>query len=138
MPTYEYACKSCGEHLEVSQSFTDPALTTCGSCGGELRKVFGSIGIVLKGSGFYRNDSRGPAPAEAGASDSGSSDGSSSEAKAGSDRASAADASGAKSGSGSKAGDGAGSGSKGSGERSGSGSSTGSHGSSGSREAAAS
>jgi len=58
MPTYEYACKSCGEHLEVVQSFKDEALTECPNCGGTLRKVFGSIGIAFKGSGFYRNDSR--------------------------------------------------------------------------------
>ena len=64
MPTYEYACKSCGEHIEVVQSFKDDPLTTCPNCGGELRKVFGAIGIAFKGSGFYRNDSR-PAPKEA-------------------------------------------------------------------------
>jgi putative FmdB family regulatory protein len=58
MPTYEYACKSCGQHLEVVQSFTDDALTTCPACGGTLRKVFGNIGISFKGSGFYKNDSR--------------------------------------------------------------------------------
>jgi putative FmdB family regulatory protein len=58
MPKYEYACKSCGEHLEVVQSFKDSALTECPACGGRLRKVFGSIGIVLKGSGFYRTDNR--------------------------------------------------------------------------------
>ena len=58
MPTYEYACRSCGHHLEVSQSFSEEPLTTCPNCGGDLRKVFGSIGIVLKGSGFYRTDSR--------------------------------------------------------------------------------
>ena len=58
MPKYEYACKSCGEHLEVVQSFKDSALTECPACGGQLRKVFGSIGIVLKGSGFYRTDNR--------------------------------------------------------------------------------
>jgi putative FmdB family regulatory protein len=58
MPTYEYACKSCGQHLEVVQSFKDDSLTTCAVCGGPLRKVFGSIGIAFKGSGFYRNDSR--------------------------------------------------------------------------------
>jgi len=72
MPTYEYSCKSCGEHLEVVQSFKDDALTECPVCGGELRKVFGSIGIVFKGSGFYKNDSRSghgaskPAAVEAG------------------------------------------------------------------------
>ncbi|HMD47263.1 MAG TPA: FmdB family zinc ribbon protein [Acidimicrobiales bacterium] len=58
MPTYEYACTECGHHLEVAQSFTDEPLTTCPNCGAPLRKVFGSIGIVLKGSGFYKNDSR--------------------------------------------------------------------------------
>lgn len=61
MPVYEYACKSCGHHLEVSQSFKDPPLTECPVCSGPLRKVFNSIGIVLKGSGFYRTDSRLPA-----------------------------------------------------------------------------
>ena len=58
MPTYEYVCKECGEHLEAVQSFTDPALTTCDACGGPLRKVFGNVGIVFKGSGFYKTDSR--------------------------------------------------------------------------------
>ena len=63
MPTYEYVCRSCGEHVEVVQSFKDDALTTCPNCEGELRKVFGAIGIAFKGSGFYRTDSR-PAPKE--------------------------------------------------------------------------
>ena len=58
MPTYEYACKDCGEHLEVVQSFKDEPLTECPNCGGNLRKVFGSIGIAFKGSGFYKTDSR--------------------------------------------------------------------------------
>ena len=58
MPTYEYACKNCGEHLEVVQSFTDDPITVCPTCGGQLRKVFGNIGIAFKGSGFYKNDSR--------------------------------------------------------------------------------
>jgi putative FmdB family regulatory protein len=58
MPTYEYACKSCGEHVEVVQSFKDEPLTECPACGGPLRKVFGSIGIAFKGSGFYKTDSR--------------------------------------------------------------------------------
>ena len=58
VPTYEYACKHCGEHLEVVQSFRDDPLTDCPHCGGELRKVFGAIGIAFKGSGFYKNDSR--------------------------------------------------------------------------------
>jgi putative FmdB family regulatory protein len=58
MPTYEYACKACGEHLEVVQSFKDDALTDCPACGGPLRKVFGNIGVAFKGSGFYKTDSR--------------------------------------------------------------------------------
>jgi len=58
VPTYEYACKECGEHLEVVQRFTDEPLTQCPACSGPLRKVFGSIGISFKGSGFYKNDSR--------------------------------------------------------------------------------
>ena len=58
MPTYEYVCKSCGEPLEVFQSFHDEPLKVCPKCRGELRKVFGSIGITFKGSGFYRTDSR--------------------------------------------------------------------------------
>ena len=64
MPVYEYVCKQCGNHTEVSQSFKDEPLTVCGVCGGPLRKVFNSIGIVLKGSGFYRTDSRLPAKSE--------------------------------------------------------------------------
>jgi putative FmdB family regulatory protein len=66
MPTYEYACKSCGEHLEVVQSFRDEPLTECPVCGGELRKVFSPVGISFKGSGFYRNDSRSSAKAAKG------------------------------------------------------------------------
>ena len=58
MPKYEYACKSCGEHLEVVQSFTDAPLTECPACGGPLRKVFSAPAITFKGSGFYRTDNR--------------------------------------------------------------------------------
>lgn len=58
MPTYEYLCQDCEEPLEVFQSFTDDALTVCPACGGALRKVYGSVGVVFKGSGFYRTDSR--------------------------------------------------------------------------------
>ena len=58
MPTYQYACTECGHQLEAVQSFSDPALTECPNCAGKLRKVFNSVGIVFKGSGFYRNDSR--------------------------------------------------------------------------------
>ena len=58
MPKYQYQCKDCGEALEVQQSFSDHALTVCPNCGGDLRKVFNAVGVVFKGSGFYRNDSR--------------------------------------------------------------------------------
>lgn len=63
MPTYQYVCSACDEPLEVVQQFTDDALTTCPACGADaLRKVYGSVGVVFKGSGFYRNDSRSGAP----------------------------------------------------------------------------
>ncbi|MBU6311280.1 MAG: hypothetical protein KGN38_02000 [Actinomycetales bacterium] len=58
MPTYEYACADCGHDLEAVQSFSDDPLTVCPECGGTLRKVFGNVGVVFKGSGFYRTDSR--------------------------------------------------------------------------------
>src|SRR3954471_3567917 len=58
LPTYQYACTECGDQLEAVQSFSDPALTECPNCSGKLRKVFNSVGIVFKGSGFYRKDSR--------------------------------------------------------------------------------
>lgn len=58
MPVYEYACTECGEQLEVRQSFTDAALTECPVCSGRLRKVLSPVGVVFKGSGFYRTDSR--------------------------------------------------------------------------------
>src|SRR5947208_11704965 len=58
MPTYEYVCRSCGTHVEVFQHFSDPPLTECGVCGGQLRKVFHPAGILFKGSGFYATDSR--------------------------------------------------------------------------------
>ena len=76
MPTYQYRCTECGTDLEAVQKFTDPALTECPTCQGSLRKVFNAVGVVFKGSGFYRTDSR---PKE-GAS-GGSSNGSSSESK---------------------------------------------------------
>lgn len=64
MPTYQYQCGACGEPLEIFQSFSDDALTECPSCKApELRKVYGSVGVVFKGSGFYRTDSRGSSSA---------------------------------------------------------------------------
>lgn len=58
MPTYQYACTACSHRFEAVQSFTDSTLTECPECTGRLRKVFSSVGIVFKGSGFYRTDSR--------------------------------------------------------------------------------
>ncbi len=65
MPTYEYECQACHEHVEAVQKFSDAALTVCPNCGGELRKVFSAVGIVFKGSGFYKNDSRSSAASTA-------------------------------------------------------------------------
>ncbi|MBS9534645.1 FmdB family transcriptional regulator [Mycobacterium sp. M1] len=58
MPTYSYACTECDNRFDVVQAFTDDALTTCDKCDGRLRKIFGKVGVVFKGSGFYRTDSR--------------------------------------------------------------------------------
>jgi putative FmdB family regulatory protein len=76
MPTYEYRCKGCGHELEAVQSFHDDPLTECPTCGGLLRKKFGSVGISFKGSGFYKTDSRTARPAKSTA-ESGSDNGSS-------------------------------------------------------------
>ena len=59
MPTYQYACTECGHAFEQVQSFSDDALSVCPECQGKLRKLFNAVGVVFKGSGFYRNDSRG-------------------------------------------------------------------------------
>ncbi|MEU7041292.1 FmdB family zinc ribbon protein [Streptomyces varsoviensis] len=115
MPTYQYQCTECGEGLEAVQKFTDDALTVCPNCEGRLKKVFSAVGIVFKGSGFYRNDSRGSSssstPAKAGSSsgsadssgksDSGSSASSSSSDSSASSSSSAASTPAAKSSSGS-------------------------------------
>ena len=58
VPTYQYVCTACGHQLEAVQAFSDEPLTACPACEGRLRKLFGSVGVVFKGSGFYRNDSR--------------------------------------------------------------------------------
>lgn len=76
MPVYAYACKDCGHAFDIRQSFSDDALTVCPECGGRLRKKFNSVGVVFKGSGFYRNDSRSDS------SSSGSSSGTSGSADA--------------------------------------------------------
>jgi putative FmdB family regulatory protein len=65
MPTYEYACRDCSQHLEVVQSFRDEPLTACPTCSGRLRKVYAATGIIFKGSGYYSTDSRAAAAAKA-------------------------------------------------------------------------
>jgi putative FmdB family regulatory protein len=99
VPTYEYACTDCADRTEVVQKFSDDPLTVCASCGGRLRKVYSPVGIVFKGSGFYRTDSRAaqkdsePAKASANGSDA---------KKPGADSGSSGDKSGDKSGKGDK------------------------------------
>jgi putative FmdB family regulatory protein len=77
VPTYQYACRECGHAFEQFQSFSDDALSECPECSGRLRKVFNAVGVVFKGSGFYRTDSRSPEKTDSGAkkesADSGSS-----------------------------------------------------------------
>ncbi|MFE2019342.1 FmdB family zinc ribbon protein [Streptomyces sp. NPDC059499] len=99
MPTYQYQCTECGEGLEAVQKFTDDALTVCPNCEGRLKKVFSAVGIVFKGSGFYRNDSRGssssstPATSPAKAAGSASATSTSSSGSSGSDSKPAASSS---------------------------------------------
>ncbi|OBA59733.1 FmdB family transcriptional regulator [Mycobacterium sp. 1100029.7] len=88
MPTYSYACTECGDRFDVVQAFTDDTLTTCEKCSGRLRKLFNSVGVVFKGSGFYRTDSRESGKKSSsssnGSSTNGSSESSSSSEKSGS------------------------------------------------------
>lgn len=78
MPTYAYTCTACDHRFDIQQSFADDALSECPRCAGRVRKLFNTVGIVFKGSGFYRTDSRGSAgtPADAASTSSGSGDGS--------------------------------------------------------------
>ncbi|MER7211283.1 FmdB family zinc ribbon protein [Streptosporangium sp. NPDC000239] len=81
MPTYQYACSACGNEFDIVQKFSDDALTECPSCAGELRKVFSAVGIVFKGSGFYRTDSRSSSTSTVSSSSTSASSGSSGESK---------------------------------------------------------
>lgn len=124
MPTYQYACTACGHQLEAVQSFSDEPLTECPACEGRLRKVFNSVGIVFKGSGFYRTDSRAsgfettaggkPAKSESSSSssssggDSGSSSSSSSSGSSSGGSSSGSSSSGSSSGGSSSGGSGGG------------------------------
>ena len=91
MPTYAYRCTVCGNEFEVKQSFSDDALTVCSECGGALRKLFNSVGVVFKGSGFYRTDSRSSSTASspAASKETSSSSSSSSESSSSSSSSSA-------------------------------------------------
>ncbi|MGW7363379.1 FmdB family zinc ribbon protein [Streptomyces sp. NPDC054841] len=95
MPTYQYQCTECGEGLEAVQKFTDDALTVCPNCQGRLKKVFSAVGIVFKGSGFYRNDSRGASssstPSSSSSAGSSTSSSSSSSASSASTKSSSSD-----------------------------------------------
>jgi putative FmdB family regulatory protein len=86
VPTYQYACTDCGDKSEVVQRFTDEPLTVCRVCGGKLRKVFSPVGIVFKGSGFYRTDSRSSSTVPAGSSNGSGSSSSSESSSSGSDK----------------------------------------------------
>ncbi|MFJ4673658.1 FmdB family zinc ribbon protein [Kitasatospora purpeofusca] len=96
MPTYQYQCTECGNGLEAVQKFTDEPLTTCPDCQGRLRKVFSAVGVVFKGSGFYRTDSRSSSSSSVG---SGSSSSSSSTSASGSSSGSSSSGSSGSSGS---------------------------------------
>ena len=103
MPTYQYACTACDERLEAVQRFTDAALTECPVCGGALRKVFSAVGVVFKGSGFYKNDSRDSGK-KAGATKEPATAGASSESSGAAASSSSGSAGGSDSGSGSGSG----------------------------------
>ena len=91
MPTYQYRCTECGNELEAVQKFTDSALTDCPECTGQLRKVFNAVGVVFKGSGFYRTDSRAEKKASVGASSTKTEGGSESAEKKSADASSSSD-----------------------------------------------
>lgn len=131
MPTYQYACTQCNHRFEAVQAFTDDSLTVCPECGGSLRKVYGSVGVVFKGSGFYRTDSRAGAISPAAGSEKAAGD------KAGGDKKIAASTGSDSGGSKPAATAGAGKGSSSSSSSS-SGSGSGSAGGSSSSKAAAS
>ena len=88
VPTYSYACTECGHRFDAVQAFTDAALTTCSQCNGRLRKLFGNVGVVFKGSGFYRTDSREAAKSTSNGSSSSSSNGSESSSSSSSEKSS--------------------------------------------------
>ena len=102
MPTYQYSCTECGHFFEIFQSFSDDSLSVCPECEGRLRKVFNAVGVVFKGSGFYRNDSRtdgkstggGATPKAPATADSSGSNGSDSSSSSSSEKSSSPEKSG--------------------------------------------
>jgi putative FmdB family regulatory protein len=114
VPTYQYQCTECGEGLEAVQKFTDDALTVCPNCQGRLKKVFSAVGIVFKGSGFYRNDSRSSSSSTAPAAKSSTSSSESKDSKSSKDSKTTASASSSSSSSASSSSSGSSSGSSGS------------------------
>jgi putative FmdB family regulatory protein len=88
VPTYSYACTECGDRFDAVQAFSDSALTSCAKCNGRLRKLFGNVGVVFKGSGFYRTDSRDSAKSSAKSSSNGSATSSESSSSSSSEKSS--------------------------------------------------
>ena len=97
MPTYSYACTECGNRFDAVQAFSDAALTDCPKCQGRLRKLFGNVGVVFKGSGFYRNDSREAAKSSAKSSSNGSTTSSESNGSSSSEKSSSTSSNGSSS-----------------------------------------
>jgi putative FmdB family regulatory protein len=97
VPTYSYACTECGNRFDAVQAFSDAALTDCPECQGRLRKLFGNVGVVFKGSGFYRNDSREAAKSSAKSSSNGSTTSSESSGSSSSEKSSSTSSNGSSS-----------------------------------------
>jgi putative FmdB family regulatory protein len=97
VPTYSYACTECGDRFDAVQAFSDSALTTCAKCNGRLRKLFGNVGVVFKGSGFYRTDSRESAKSSSNGSATTSESTSSSSSEKSSEKSSATSTNGSNS-----------------------------------------
>jgi putative FmdB family regulatory protein len=97
VPTYSYACTECGNRFDAVQAFSDAALTDCPKCQGRLRKLFGNVGVVFKGSGFYRNDSREAAKSSAKSSSNGSTTSSESNGSSSSEKPSSTSSNGSSS-----------------------------------------
>jgi putative FmdB family regulatory protein len=97
VPTYSYACTECGDRFDAVQAFSDSALTTCSKCNGRLRKLFGNVGVVFKGSGFYRTDSRESSKSSTKSSSNGSASSSESTSSSSSSEKSSSSANGSSS-----------------------------------------